>query len=88
MVMVTVIVIFNAQFNASIWAISSYLALPKLTESHKVASVLWQIEWENMERVTDFVFLDSKITGDDDCSHKIKRCLLLGRKAMRNLEVK
>ena len=57
----------------------------KITESHKVASVLWQIEWENMERVTDFVFLDSKITGDDDYSHKIKRCLLLGRKAMRNL---
>ena len=55
----------------------------KITESHKVASVLWQIEWENMERVTDFVFLDSKITGDDDYSHKIKRCLLLGRKAMR-----
>ena len=38
-----------------------------------------------METVTDFIFLDSKITGDGDCSHEIKRCLLLGRKAMTNL---
>ena len=41
----------------------------------------WQIEGENMEPVTDFVFLDSKITVDNDCSHEIKRYLLLGRKA-------
>ena len=41
----------------------------------------WQIEGGNMEPVTDFVFLDSKITMDDDCSHKIQRYLLLGRKA-------
>ena len=39
-----------------------------------------------METVTDFIFLGSKITADDDCSHEIKRCLLLGRKAMTNLE--
>ena len=39
-----------------------------------------------MERVTDFIFLGSKITADGDCSHEIKRCLLLGRKAMTNLE--
>ena len=39
-----------------------------------------------MERVTDFIFLDSKITVDGDCSHKIKRCLRLGRKAMTNLD--
>ena len=46
---------------------------------------LRQIEREKMERVTDFLFLGSKITGDGDCSHKIKRRLLLGRKAMTNL---
>ena len=39
-----------------------------------------------MERVTDFIFLDAKITADGDCSHEIKRCLLLGRKAMTNLD--
>ena len=39
-----------------------------------------------METVTDFIFLGSKITADDDCSHEIKRCLLLGRKAMTNLD--
>ena len=45
-----------------------------------------QTERENMEIVTDFVFLDSKITADDGCSHQIKRCLLLGRKAVTNLD--
>ena len=45
----------------------------------------WQIEGEKVEAETDFIFSGSKITVDDDCSHKIKRCLLLGRKAMRNL---
>ena len=45
----------------------------------------WQIEGETVETVTDFIFLGSKITADGDCSHKIKRCLLLGRKAMTNL---
>ena len=44
----------------------------------------WQIYRETMEILTDFIFLGSKITADDDFSHKIKRCLLLGRKAMRN----
>ena len=44
----------------------------------------WQIDGETMETVTDFVFLGSKITADDDCSHEIKRHLLLGRKAMTN----
>ena len=42
----------------------------------------WQIDGETMETVTDFIFLDSKITGDDDCSHEIKRHLLLGRKVI------
>ena len=46
----------------------------------------WQIG-ETLETVADFTFLDSKITADGDCSHKIKRCLLLGRKVMTNLAV-
>ena len=46
----------------------------------------WQIDEETMETVTDFIFLGSKITVDGDCSHKIERCLLLGRKAMTNLD--
>ena len=45
----------------------------------------WQIDGEKLEIVTDFIFLGSKITADGDCSHKIKRCLLLGRKAITNL---
>ena len=46
----------------------------------------WQIVGEKVETVTDFIFLDSKVTSDSDCSHKIKGRLLLGRKAMTNLE--
>ena len=46
----------------------------------------WQIDGETMETVTDFLFLGSKITTDGDCSHEIKRCLLLGRKAVTNLD--
>ena len=46
----------------------------------------WQIGGEKMETVTDFIFLGSKITADGDCSHEIKRYLLLGRKAMTNLD--
>ena len=46
----------------------------------------WQIDGETMETVTDFIILGSKITADGDCSHVIKRCLLLGRKAMTNLD--
>ena len=45
----------------------------------------WHIDGETMETVTDFIFLGSKIIADDHCSHEIKRCLLLGRKAMTNL---
>ena len=45
----------------------------------------WQIDGETMETVTDFIFLGSKITADGDCSHEIKRCLLLGRKAVTNI---
>ena len=46
----------------------------------------WQIDWETMETVIDFIFLGSKITADGDCSHEIKRYSLLGRKAMTNLD--
>ena len=47
---------------------------------------LWQTEGETVERVSDFIFLGSKITADGDCSHEIKRHLLLGRKGMTNLD--
>ena len=46
----------------------------------------WQIDGETLETVADFIFLGSKITGDGDCSHEIKRRLLLGRKVMTNLD--
>ena len=56
----------------------------KITASGPITS--WQIDREIMETVTDFVFLGSKITADGDCNHEIKRCLLLGRKAITNLD--
>ena len=46
----------------------------------------WQMDWETMETVTDFIFLGSQITADSNCSHEIKRCLLLGRKARTSLD--
>ena len=49
-------------------------------------SISWQTDGETMEITTDFIFLGYKITADGDCSHEIKRCLLLGRKAMTNLD--
>ena len=52
----------------------------KIMASDPITS--WQIDGETMETVTDFIFLSPKITADGDCSHEIKRCLLLGRKAM------
>ena len=48
----------------------------------------WQIDGETMETVTDFIFLGSRITADGDCSHEIKRCMILGKKAMTNLDSK
>ena len=48
--------------------------------------ISWQIDGKTMETVRDFIFLGSKITANGDCSHEIKRCLLLGRKAMTNLD--
>ena len=56
----------------------------KITAPGPITS--WQIDGETMETVTDFIFLGSKITADGDCSHKIKRRLLFGRKAMINLD--
>ena len=56
----------------------------KITTSGPITS--WQIDVETMETVTDFILGGSKLTADGDCGHEIKRCLLLGRKAMMNLE--
>ena len=56
----------------------------KIMESGPITS--WQINGETVETVTDFIFLGSKTTADGDCSHEIKRCLLLGKKAMTNLD--
>ena len=56
----------------------------KIMASSPITS--WQIDGETAARVTDFIFWGSKITADSDCSHEIKRCLLLGRKAMTNLD--
>ena len=56
----------------------------KIMASSPITS--WQIDGETVETVTDFIFGGSKITADGDCSHEIKRCLLLGRKIMTNLD--
>ena len=56
----------------------------KIMASDPITS--WQIDGETMETMTDFIFLGSKITADGDCSHEIKRCFLLGRQAMTNLD--
>ena len=56
----------------------------KIMASSPISS--WQIDGETMQTVKDFIFLDSKITADGDCSHEIKRCLFLGRKVMTNLD--
>ena len=56
----------------------------KIIASSPITS--WQIDGEKVETVTEFIFLGSKITADGDCSHEIKRCLLLGRKVMTNLD--
>ena len=56
----------------------------KIMASDPITS--WQIDGETMETVRDFIFVGSKITADGDCSHEIQRCLLLGKKAMTNLD--
>ena len=62
------------------------LSIQKVRISTSSPITSWQIEGETMETVTDFIFLGSKITADGDCSHEIKRYLLLRRKAMINLD--
>ena len=57
----------------------------KIMASGSITS--WQIDGETVETVTDLIFLSSKISTDGDCSHEIKRCLLLGRKTMSNLDI-
>ena len=57
---------------------------PKITASDPITS--WEIDGERMETIADFIFLGSNITADGDCSHEIKRHLILGRKAMANLD--
>ena len=62
----------------------------KIQENRIMASgpiISWQIDGETVETMTDFIFLGFKITSDGDCSHEIKRCLLLGRKAMTKLDI-
>ena len=64
---------------------SQHLALVQKTKTVASGPITsWQIDGEATETVTDFIFLGFKITADGDCSHEIKRCLLLGRKAMTN----
>ena len=89
----------NKLFNASVW--DSLMWMKVKEESEKVGLKLnirktnimasgpitsWQIDEETVETVADFIFLSSKITADGDCSNEIKRCLLLGRKFMTNLD--
>ena len=52
----------------------------------KLTTAAWQVDGETVDTVADFIFLGSKITADGDCSHEIKRCLLLGRKVMTNID--
>ena len=68
----------SINYNNSLWWILLLLSFGPITS--------WQIDGETMETVTDFIFLGSKITADGDCSHEIKRRLLLGRKAVTNLD--
>ena len=63
------------------------LTFKKLRSWHPSPITSWQIDGEKVEAVKDFIFLGSKITADDDCSHAAKRCLVLGRKIMTNLDI-
>ena len=59
----------------------------KLRSWHPSPITSWQIDGEKVEAVKEFIFLGSKITADDDCSHEVKRCLVLRRKIMTNLDI-
>ena len=71
-------------FPLDIFVIVQCIQKTKTLASSPITS--WQIDGETVERVADFIFVGSKITADGDCSHEIKRCLLLGRKVMTNLD--
>ena len=62
------------------------LSIQKMKIMASCSTPSWEIDGETVETVSDFIFLGSKITADGDCSHEIKRCLLLGRKVMTNLD--
>ena len=62
------------------------LSIQKRKTMASIPFTSWQIDGETVETVADFIFMGSKITADGDCSHEIKRCLLLGRKVMTNLD--
>ena len=68
------------------WKAGLKLNIQKMTIMASSPVTSWKIDGEKMETVTDFIFLDSKITADGDCSHEIKRRLFLGRKVMTNLD--
>ena len=74
----------NIQHSTSFSGSKLNIQKTKIMASDTITS--WQIGGETMETVTDFIFFSFKITADGDCSHEIKRCLLLGRKAMTNLD--
>ena len=61
------------------------LSIQKIKIMAPCPNTSWQIDWKTKETVTNFIVLGSKITADSDCSHIIKRCLFLARKAMKNL---
>ena len=65
-------------------ALKLHIQKTKIMAASPITS--WQIDRKTIKPVTDFIYLGSKITADGDCSHEIKRCLLLGRKAMTNLD--
>ena len=71
-------------WNLGLFRLWLHIRKTKIMASSPIIS--WQIDGETMETVTDFIFLGSKITADDDWSHEIKRCLLLERKAMTNID--
>ena len=71
-----------------VWYSHLFKNFPEFVVVHTVKGLItsWQADEETMETVTDFIFLSSKITADGDCSHENKRCLLLGKKAVTNLD--
>ena len=78
--------LLDTQLKSNQWILRLSSTFKKLRIWHLVPSLHNKEMWEKMETVTDFVSLGSKITVDGDCSHEIKRCLLLWRKAMTNLD--